>query len=213
MRGYSRARNVRGLARAGVILGALLACAGCSPYSTAAKIGIKVVGDAVHDSDVSKRSEQLLGQPVAAADTMFGQRIRTLEQVQTKRQVITYPVKDDLLNMYRWAVEVQGDKIVALAKLQNDPDGGKDIAQKLVLKEIAVGKTPQQVETHNYFKKLVLTLRDCANGDMLRVYDIALIPDFMGAKYCVLRFDASGTCQEVRIVGVPASTKGSSVGK
>ena len=185
--------------------------AGCSPYSTVAKIGIKVVGDVVNDADVSQRSRELLGQPVAAADAAFGQRLRTLEEVETRRRMMVYSVKDDLLNMFRWAVEAETDRIVALSKLQNDPDGGKDIAQKLVLNEIGEGKTVSAVEAPQYFRKRILTLRDCSSGDMIRAYDIALIPNFSGAKYCVLRFDASNTCQELRIIGVPASTPGSSV--
>ena len=68
---------------------------------------------------------KLIGQPLAAADSTFGQRLRTLEEVHTARQMITYPVKDDLLDSYRWAVEAENGRIVALAKLQNNPGGGK----------------------------------------------------------------------------------------
>lgn len=195
-----------------VIVWGMMGSAGCSPYSTVAKIGIKVVGDVVNDTDVSDRSKQLLGQPVAAADTAFGQRIRTLEELRTARELITYPVKDDLLDMFRWAVEAENGSIVAVSKLQRDPGGGKDIAEKLVLKELVIGKTPQELQSHEYFKRLVLVLRDRDSGDLLRVYDTSLIPDFMGATYCVLRFDASNTCQELWIVGVPAASSGSSIG-
>lgn len=199
--------------RCGGLLAVVLSitATGCSPYSTIAKIGMKVVGDAVNDADVSQKSQQLLGQPVAAADAALGQRIRTLEELRTGRRMIMYPVKDDFLNTYRWAVETQNDKIVALSKLQNNPDGGKDIAEKLVLKEIVGGKTPQQIQSHEWFKNLVLTLRDTSSGNILRVYDTSVIPSFMGAKYCVLEFGGSDTCQSVRIVGVPASTPGSTL--
>jgi hypothetical protein len=195
------------------VVGTAVASAGCSPYSTAAKIGIKVVGEVVNDADVKQHANDLVGRPVASADAVFGRRLRTLEEVNTRREVVIYPVKDDLLSMFRWAVEAENGRIVALSKLQNDPDGGKDIAEKIVLKEIVIGKTPKALEAHTYFQKLVLVLRDRAAGDMIRVYDIALIPDFLGAKYCVLRFDGSNTCQEVRIVGVPASTSGSAIGR
>jgi hypothetical protein len=195
-----------------VIVAGSMVSTGCNPYSTAAKIGIKVVGDVVNDADVSEHSKQLLGQPVAAADAAFGQRIRTLEEIRTAREMITYPVKDDLLDMYRWSVEAENGSIVAVAKLQRDPGGGKDLAEKLVLKEIVVGKTPQEVQKHKYFQKLVLVLRDRASGDLIRVYDVSLIADFTSAKYCVMRFDASNTCQELWIVGVAASSGESSIG-
>ena len=54
---------------------------------------------------------------------------------------------------------------------------------------------------------LVVTITEgIPSSDMIRVYDTSIIPDFLGAKYCVLQFDATNTCQEVRIVGVPASS-------
>jgi hypothetical protein len=199
------------IARCVVIAAAMstVAATGCSPYSTIAKIGMKVVGDAVNDADVSQKSQELLNRSVAAADAALGERLRTFEEVNSRRQMIMYPVKDDLLSKFRWAVEAENGRIVALAKLQNDPDGGKDLAEKLVLKEIVRGKTSEQVQSHDWFKKLVLTLRDCASGNFVRVYDTSVIPSFMGAKYCVLEFDGDNRCQSVRIVGVPASTPGS----
>jgi hypothetical protein len=196
---------------AGAVL--LILLSGCSPYSTIANIGMKVVGDAVNDADVTDQSNKLIGQPVAAADAAFGARLRTLEEAQTGRTLITYPVKDDLLKSYRWAVEARNGRIVALSKLQSNPDGGKDIAEKLVLKEIVTGKTPQQLQSHDFFKKLVLTLRDRGSGNTIRIYDTSLIPSFMGAKYCVLEFDPSDTCRSVYIVGVPASSPGSTLGQ
>lgn len=187
---------------------------GCgSPYSTVAKIGVKVVGKVVNDADVEERSERLVGRPVAAADTEFGARIRTLEEIGTGRLMCTYPVKDDFLGVFRWAVESERGRIVALAKLQSDPDGGKDIAQKLVLKQIVDGKPPQEVESHKYFQKRLLYLRDLSSKDTIRVYDISMLPDFMGAKFCVMRFDGSNRCCELWIVGVPASSSGSAVNR
>lgn len=195
-----------------LILAGTMVSSGCNPYTTAAKIGVKVVGGVVDDADVSERSKQLVGQPVAAADAAFGQRIRTLEETRTAREMMTYPVKDDLLDMYRWAVEAENGSIVAVAKLQRDPGGGKDIAERLVLKEIVTGKTPQEVQAHSYFQKPILVLRDRDSGDLIRVYDVSLIPDFTGASYCVLQFDATNRCQELWIVGVPSASSGSSIG-
>lgn len=200
---------------AGLWVGVLLplVAVGCNPYSTAVKLGVRVVGDVVNDEDTAGHARKLIGQPVAAADSTFGKRLRTLEEVRTSRQMITYPVKDDLLNSYRWAVEAENGRIVALAKLQNNPDGGTDIAEKLLLKEIVDGKTLGQVQSHKYFSKRILTLRDSATGDLLRVFDVSNITDFMGGRYCVLRFDASNACKEIWLVGCPASTPGSSLAK
>lgn len=199
---------------AGVLCVVLLAsAAGCNPYSTAAKIGIKVVGDVVNDVDMDDRAKQLVGQPLARADATFGQRIRTLQEHNTGRQMITYPVKGDLLDTYRWAIESEAGRIVAIAKLQKNPDGGKSISEKLLLKAIVDGKRPDEIQAHKYFQNLVLTLRDIATGNIIRAYDISLLPAFMGAKYCVLEFDASNTCQTVWIVGAPAASSGSSLSR
>jgi hypothetical protein len=186
---------------------------GCDPYTTVAKIGVRVIGDAVDDEQVSSLSNKLIGRPVAMADAEFGQSLRTLEEVNSRRLMIMYPVKDDFLKMFRWAVEVENGRIVALAKVQSNPDGGKDIAEKLVLKEIVIGKTAQDLQSHKFFQNLILVLRDRATGTLVRVYDVSNVTDFMGAKNCVLEFDAADVCQKVSIVGVPASTPGSAVGR
>ncbi len=196
---------------AGVMLS--VSAAGCNPYSTAVKLGVKVVGEGINDADVAQKSKELMGKPVSAADAAFGQRIRTLQELQTGRQLMTYYVKDDLLKSYRWAVEAQNGAIVALSKVQNNPGGGTDIAERLVLKEIVDGKTPQQIQSHKYFQKLILTLRDTSTGYLVRVYDVSGITDFMGSRYCVLGFDAADRCKDVWIVGVPASTSGSALSR
>ena len=186
---------------------------GCNPYKKAIKIGMKVVGDTVNEVDVSEQAKKLVGQPVAAADAAFGTRIRTLEEVTTHREMMTYPVKNDVLGMFRWIVEVENGRIVALAKAQNDPGGGKDVVKKTAMKEMLTGKSPQELQTKEKFKKLVLVLRDRANGNLVRVYDVSGFTDLMGAVYCVLEFDSADRCKDVRLVGVPASSSGSAVGR
>ena len=193
--------------RAAPILVAL--AAGCSPYSTVAQLGIKVIGDAVDDADVSEHGGRLIGQPATAADAEFGRRLRTMVEVRGDREMSTYPVKDDLLSKYRWVVEAKNGRIVALSKMQNDPDGGKDVLKKMVLKEMVIGKTPREIGSKDYFKRLILTLRDRDTGTPLRVYDVSSIVDFMGARDCVLEFDAEDKCRSIWLVGIPASTGGS----
>lgn len=180
---------------------------GCSPISTGAKIGIKVVGDAVHEADVDKHAQDLMGQPVAKADTEFGQRIETAVDTESPRELMVYPVKDDLFHKTRWVVEAENDRIVALAKAEHNPDGGKDIIRKALLDKKLLNKTPAEFQNEKKFSKPVLTLRSKDTGNLIRVYDVKGITDLLGAKYCVLRFDASDRCQDIRLVGVPASTK------
>lgn len=191
------------------LLAALPVCAiatGCNPASSAVQLGVKVVGDVVNDVDASQKSEELIGGSLTSADAAFGERLRTFQEMESRRLLILYPVKDDVLHMFRWAVESENDEIVALSKLQNDPDGGSDIAEKAVLDAAVKGKSAEDIASNEWFQNLVLTLRDVSNGNMVRVYDASIIPNLLGAKYCVLEFDSSDTCQHVRIVGASGSS-------
>jgi len=172
---------------------------------TAAMMGVKVVGTAAHGADVDARTKELLGQPVSAADTAFGKRMNTFEETRSGRAMMTYPVKGDVLDQYRWVVEVENGKIMALAKLQKDPDGGSSIIKKAMLKGKVIDKTPSQIHEDSHFEKLMLVLRNRATGNLVRVYDVRGMTDLLGARYCVLGFDRSDRCTEIRLVGVPAS--------
>jgi hypothetical protein len=206
---HLRANTVARLASFGAAVILMISATGCSPYSTIANLGMKVVGDAVNDADVSDHARQMIGQPESMANAEFGQPLRTLEEVRSKRAMMIYPVKDDVLSMYRWAVEAENGKIVAIAKLRNNPDGSKDIVEKLVLKEMVVGKTAQEIQSKEWFRNLILTLRDRGTGNTLRIYDVSSITDFLGSRDCVLEFDTSDRCQKIWLVGVPAATPNS----
>jgi hypothetical protein len=193
----------------GAIVSAFLAAltAGCSPYSSVAKIGIKVVGEAVNEVDVDKHAKELVGQPVEKADAEFGQRIETAVDTQSPRMLIVYNVKDDVLHKTRWVVEAENGRTIALSKADHNPDGGKDIIKDALLDRKLMNKTPAEFQGEKKFNSPVLTLRSKDTGNLIRVYDVKGMTDLLGSKYCVLRFDASDRVQDIRLVGVPASTK------
>ena len=137
----------------------------------------------------------------------MGQRIDVYKDTKSPRQIITYHVKNDVLDQYRWVVEAENDYISALSKARFDPDGGKDLIKKALLKEKTEGKSPQELKEHSTFEKLVLTARRESTGNLVRVYDTSGVLDLLGSNYCVLEFDANDRCTDVRLVGVPASTK------
>jgi len=176
-----------------------------SGCASAAMMGAKVVGHAVDEADVDAHSKKLIGQPPSAADAAFEKRVDTFEDIRTRREMITYPVKGDVLSQHRWVVEAENNRIVALAKMQYDADGGKDIIRKAVLGEKVIGKTPQEVQSDHHFKKLTVVLRNRSTGNLVRVYDIRGVADLLGARYCVLDFDSRDRCTAIRLVGVPAS--------
>jgi hypothetical protein len=195
----------------GVFAISCLTTAGCSdgfnPVTKVAKLGVKVVGDAVHEVDVDKHAKELVGKPVEKADAAFGARIETAVDTQSRREMIVYPVKGDVLGKSRWVVEAEGNRIVALSKVSRDPGGGKDIIKKTQLEKKLKDKTPAEFATEKKFERPVLTLRSRNTGNLIRVYDMTGRMDLLGSKYCVLRFDGSDRCKEIRLVGIPASTK------
>jgi hypothetical protein len=177
----------------------------CSGCASAAMMGGKVVGHTVDETDVDGHSKRLLGQAPGAADAEFPPRVDTLEDIRTRREMITYPVKGDILHRSRWVVEVENNRIVALAKLDYDADGGKDAIRKAVLRDKVIGKTPQEVQSDKHFQKITVILRNRSTGNLVRVYDIGGATDLLGARYCLLDFDKRDRCTEIRLAGVPAS--------
>jgi hypothetical protein len=182
--------------------------AGCT---TAIKIGAKVVGDTVNEVDVDAKSKRLVGQPVKAADAEFGHYIAAYVETRSNRELMTYPVEGDLLSQFRWIIEAEHGKIVAVAKAQNNPDGGKSIIKKVFLEEKVKGKSATEIGADGHFKKLVLVLRNLSTNNLVRVYDTRGLMDLLGARYCVLEFDNADKCSEIRLVGVPGASEGSSV--
>jgi uncharacterized protein YegP (UPF0339 family) len=201
-----RIKLVCNLACCGVLLALGTGC------TTAIKIGAKVVGDTVNEVDVDAKSKKLVGQPVQAADTEFGPRIAAFAETGGNRELMTYPVEADVLSQFRWVVEAENGKIVAVAKAKNNPDGAKSIIKKALLEEKVMGKSPAEIGANDHFKKLILTLRNLSTNNLVRVYDVHGLVDLLGARYCVLEFDVTDKCIGIRLVGVPAASDDSSVG-
>ena len=121
--------------------------------------------------------------------------------------IIFYPVKHDLLKKSRYTVELEGGAIVVLAKTKLNIDGVEDLIHTANLKKKLVGKTPAQCSQHDDLGQPLRTLRSREKGQKVRVYDIRHWSDFMGARYCVLRFGGKDLCEDVTLMGVSATTK------
>jgi hypothetical protein len=167
-----------------------------------------IAGDAINDADVKDRRDKLMGQDEATADRMFGQRVETL--IDAERQdvlIIFYPVKNDLFKNSRYIVELDGGKIVMFAKTKQDIDGIEDLIHDANLEKKLAGKTPTQCSKDGELGPPLRTFRSKEKDQLLRIYDIRHWSDFMGARYCVLRFDSNDRCQDVTLMGVSATTK------
>ena len=188
-----------------VALGGLF-LGGCRAHPVS--LATLIAGDAINDADVKDRRSKLMGQDEATADSMFGQRLETLVDVDRRGvSIIFYPVKNDLFKKSRYIVELEDGKIVMFAKTKQDIDGVEDLIHDANLERKLVGKKPKECSKDGDLGAPLRTFRSKEKGQLLRVYDIRHWTDFMGARYCVLRFDAHDRCQDVTLMGVSATTK------
>ena len=105
------------------------------------------------------------------------------------------------------SMELEDGAIVVLSKTKVNIDGIEDVIHDANLDKKLIGKTPTQCRQDGDLGAPLRTLRNREKGQLLRVYDIRHWSDFMGARYCVLRFDSGDRCEDVTLMGVSASTK------
>ncbi len=189
-----------------LVCGLLLAsCAGCRLHPVS--LASMAIGDAINDADVKKRQEKLLNQHVSAADEMFGAREETLvDASDAQRELITYPVKGDLMDTQNWVVESRNGQLVALSRVKRNIDGVEDAIKAAAIEPKVMGKSPEDCRRDAEFKEPLATLRSRESGEVMRVYDVRNWTNSRGARYCVLRFDDKDRCKNVRLVGVSASS-------
>ena len=192
--------------------GLMLAATGTGCRALPSSYALMVVGDVVSDVDVKDRQEDLVGKTATAADDMFGQRLATLVDPRRDRRLIVYPVKGDLLGQQRFVVELVEDRIVALSKAAENIDGAEDMIKAAALRDKLLERTPSECRSAGDFGRPALVLRDQNTWNLVHVYDVRNVTNLRGARYCVLKFDTDNRCQDVKLVGVAASTKDDPVG-
>lgn len=189
-----------------VACGFLIASAsGCRLHPVS--LASMAIGDVINDADVKKRQKELHNQPVSAADAMFGTRQETLVYSDdAQRELITYPVKGDLLDSQNWVVESRNGKLVALSRVKRNIDGVEDVIKSAAIEPKVMGKSPEDCCRDAEFKPPIATLRSRESGETMRVYDIRNWTNNRGARYCVLRFDKDDRCTKINLLGVSASS-------
>ena len=189
----------------GLIVSALL-IGGCRAHPVS--LASLVAGDAINDADVKDRRDKLIGQNETAADEMFGQRLETLVDVDRPNvKIIFYPVKIDLMKKSRYIVELEDGVVVVFAKTKQNIDGVEDMIHDARLEKKLIGKTPAQCSREGELGPPLRTLRSKEKHQVLRIYDIRHWSDFLGARYCILRFDGNDRCEDITLLGVSGTTK------
>ncbi len=193
-------------ARSLAVLPLLAVAAGCNPVKTGAKLGVRLVGEVIEDVDVKQRAEALVGQPVSAADEVFGPTADVFKEVDSERRWRTYPVKLDLLGQQKYVVEAWAGKIVSISKAEKS--GRKvDIPRALILEQKVKGKSPQECAATLDFGQPLLAVRSENSHRLVQLYDAGMVTDLGTPHYCILRYDGSDRCEDLEFVAVGASTK------
>jgi hypothetical protein len=179
----------------------LAATVGCV---TGAKIAVQVVGKVVDDAEAKKLGDELIRRDAAAADARLGPPLDVWRNTGDAREWRVYPVSLDLRGNDRYVVQMSDGKVVGVAKVAID-DSGMDIARNLLLDQKVTGKTPAECETALAMGPPLVTARSEKTGHMAQLYDAKLVQGVGSPKYCRLLFDASGRCNECKLVDVSAS--------
>ena len=183
-------------------LAALVALTGCSPTQIAMKIGMFAVGKVVNDAESKKLSEKLIGQPSSAADAELGERNDTFTEVNGSVTWISYPVKLDPLKRNQYFVEVRGDRITRIEKMEG-ASSELDLARSTFDKTRVAGKSPEECQRILKAGPPRLSVRSQKTGNLMQFYDgKSIVGD---KKYIILHFDSAQKCEKLQIVDVAAS--------
>ena len=203
--------TIRGIMARGILGVVLLSLlgglnAGCS--ASPVGMAMHAVGDVVDDVDVKDRAKQLVGEPPARADEMFGEPIDRLRDVNSSREWVVYRVAMDPLGTSHYVVEAVNGQIVAVSKTKEFDNIALDAAEMLADSRKVMGKPPAECEQCLGMGDPLLTVRRERDGQLVQLYDASVIeiPGITKPHYCVLRFDGADRCRKLALVTVEAST-------
>jgi hypothetical protein len=185
-----------------------LVLTGCA--ATPIGMGVKVAGQVVSDVDIKERGKQLLGQPPAAADNMFGMPEDVLESLFDSRTWRIYNNASDPLGLSRYIVEVANNQIIGVTKAQRYSEAAMDAARQLAAEGQVMGATPAQAEARLKMGPPKYTLRSTTTGQLIQLFDASLIniPGITNPEFCVVRY---GPDQRVARVDLTTATASAGV--
>jgi hypothetical protein len=180
-----------------------------SGCTTAVSTGVKLVGSAVDHADVDKHQKNLMGKDASAADAEFGERVATYRDMDSGREYLLYMAKMDVMNSYRFVVEVDDGKIVTLSKVKKYADPKIDLVKAAIYESKCEGKSPEECEKVLDLGKPMLTVRNTETNLLVQLYDadVIEIDGVTTPHYCVVKYNASDLCDDVDLVSAAASTE------
>lgn len=198
MRNCTVALAVIGITGVGLLL------AGCSASPMGA--AVTIAGAAINDMDVKDRAKTLMGASASQCDTELGQPLDVYRSEQPARDWRVYGVKHDLLGKYRYVIELDRNKVIAVSKAERHGDVIVDAATSAYFSDKCKGKSLQGCQD-SVGTPPVLTARNVTTGQLVQLYDARLVKGVQRSYYAVIRFNPDGMCSEVKVVKVAASTE------
>ena len=196
---------------AGWVLGllGLLLCMGCSPTTTAIKVGATLVGKAVDHDQAEQWREELVGRPLTAADAKFGRRADVYRDVWSSRRWVIYDDATDVLGLHRVVVADRGGTIAAVTKASKFSSLATAVPQAAVYGSKAKGKSPAECEAALDLGPPLITARNVRTGRLRQVYKAGLIEidGVTSPTYCLLTFGPGDRCERVDVVSEKVSSR------
>jgi hypothetical protein len=189
----------------GMVTLALFALSGCSATPIGAAVGL--IGMAVNDADVKSKSNELLGSSAFRCDQVLGPPMEVYESQHPLRHWRVYAVEGDIIGNYRYVVEFDRDRAISLSKAQRTSDAIVDATTYAYFREKCLGQSSETCQVNIGHGPPALSVRNVTTGQLVELYDARVVKDLQKPYYAVLRFGPDGTCSEVRVATVAASTR------
>jgi hypothetical protein len=172
------------------------------PYEAAAK----VVGRQVDHAQVAGLEKKLVGQPVQTAVEELGKPFDVLRDTQSSRQWYIFLTESNTVGKFRYVVEVNHDRVLAISKVEKGGVNELDIPRRHVLREKVMGKRPKECQKELGMGPPLLTVKSEKTGQSAELYDARLARGRQ-AYYCLVKYNPTHYCENLEFITVGASTK------
>jgi hypothetical protein len=207
----TRSRILPTCRHAGCALGLLsvLLIGGCSPTTSAIKLGAKLVGKAVGHDQAEQWRKELVGHSLSVADAKFGRRVDVYRDVHSANRWVVYDDAKDPLHLHRIIVAERGGIVGAVTKASKFGSPKTSIPEAALYSSKAKGKSPAECETALGLGPPLITARNERTGRLRQVYKAGLIEikGITSPHYCLVAFGADGRCERVDVVSEKVSSR------
>ncbi len=183
---------------------------GCSPVGLGVKLGAKLVGKAVGHVEAEQWQDELVGQPLAAADSKFGTQVDVYKDTQSRSRWVIYNAPTDPIHLHKIVVAVRQGRIASATKVSKFGSPGTSIPETLLHSSKAKGKSPTECEAALGLGPPLITARNERTGRLRQVYKAGLIniKGITSQHYCLLEFGPDDRCIRVDVLSEKASSSG-----